>query len=610
MYSVSADYSLKMLDQIQTHRLVGVLDGNVNFTDSDVIGVSYTNKCSDKKIALGSVNIGVLKLTFLNDPLNRGDYYGKTITISDGLLTDPLNNVFEDIPIGTFYIAEAVWTAEGMVDIVAYDCLSKMDEDLTIDQTSGTVYSFCKYIETETGAVFGMTEEECQALPNGLEVISPYEENSLTTWRDLVSAIGSFIGGFAYADRNGTWKLKSFGNTNVITIPKNRRISGSKFSDFTTLFDGVKYTDIQSEIEYFIGDGNGQIMNLGAHPFLQYGTSHAKERRATAILDVVKKMVYTPYNVSLLPAFIALDLADVISFVDDYTSDTSSGAIMTITYTYNKSFKIQCFGENPNLRTTQSQNDKNIIGISKDTTRNEVTYYNYANVEALNFGAEQETTIASLAFTSAQETTVKILHEFMMDFVSDMSQDCSYELHYYLDDELIAYKPGERVGGLQGATTGSTETTICRDFFYILKDVAPNERHKWEVKMIAHGVDSVEIDVNHAHVTLEGQRLYAEDFKGNYIEAEDFITIIPFGYLGLVSITDSVNISTTDPDQWIHPQVGDSVEQYSYTTLGILPITEGTGLSAPTITMERGFPWALEDGALWETEDGKIWYTD
>ena len=86
MYSVSNAYKTKMYDQVQTHKLSGTVD-SIAFTDSDVVGVSYTNRCAEKKVNLGSVNIGTLKLTFLTDILNRGEYYGKTITLSDYLLT-------------------------------------------------------------------------------------------------------------------------------------------------------------------------------------------------------------------------------------------------------------------------------------------------------------------------------------------------------------------------------------------------------------------------------------------------------------------------------------------------------------------------------------------
>ena len=146
MYNVSDAYKAKMLDQVQTHRLVGLLDDAYSFTEADVIGVSYKNQCSQKNVALGSVNIGVLKLTFLVDLLDRGDYYGKKILIYDGLKIDEESgeDVFEDVPVGVFYIAEAVRTTAG-IDITAYDVLSKTDKNLTIDQTSGTLFYFCKY---------------------------------------------------------------------------------------------------------------------------------------------------------------------------------------------------------------------------------------------------------------------------------------------------------------------------------------------------------------------------------------------------------------------------------------------------------------------------------
>ena len=66
-----------------------------------------------------------------------------------------------------------------------------------------------------------MTEEECAALPNGMELLGLYEENDLQTYRDLLSALAQMVGGFAYADKSGTWKLNTFGDTSEIAIPKN-----------------------------------------------------------------------------------------------------------------------------------------------------------------------------------------------------------------------------------------------------------------------------------------------------------------------------------------------------------------------------------------------------
>lgn len=592
MYQISDEYRAKMLDQVQTHRLKGTLNGNISFTDSDVIGVSYKNQCSDKKVNVGSVYVGVLKLTFLQDFLNRGSYDKKTITISDGMylgLDENDDPVWEDIPVGTFYIADAVWTAENMISITAYDCLSLMDKTLEIDTSAGTVYSFCKYIETKTGATFGMTQEECAVLPNGTEMISVYEDNDLETYRDLLSALAQMVGGFAYADKDGTWKLRTFGNTSEVDIPKNRRMSGAKYSDYTTLYDAVSYVEKATGMLRVVGDATGVIMKLGANPFLQYGSANAIERRALNIVNAIKQMIYTPYSAGLLPAFVALDLGDVISFESDYAEETTSGAVMVLAWTYNKSLKVQCYGDNPAIQSAQSKTDKDLSGLMRETVNNEVTYFTYSNVEAITIEPEQEVSVAHLAFTSAQTTTVKINHEFIFDMLSDLALDGSYEIRYYLDEQLISYKPYERVGAISQLTSGDlTDVSICRDFFYILKNVEPNNRHTWDVRIISHNIDSMTIDADHARVVIEGQRLYGEEYWGGFLEAKDYLTIIPFGALGFVSMSDSASVDLfTNLDK----SVTETFDLEMLSGLSVLSMSDSV-----TVTKIGGFYFATEDG--------------
>lgn len=626
MYNVSDAYKAKMLDQIQTHRLVGLLDDTYSFSEADVIGVSYKNQCSQKNVALGSVNIGVLKLTLLVDLLNRGDYYGKKIVLYDGLKIEEESgeDVFEDVPVGVFYIAEAIRTAAGIV-ITAYDVLSKADKNLTIDQTSGTLFYFCKYIESETGAVFGMTQEECEALPNGTEVISPYEDNDMTTFRDLMSAVAQMVGGFAYAERDGTWKIRSFDNVSVITIPKARRMSGTEISDFESYYDYVSYVDVQTNMVKVIGEGDGLVMKLGNQPFLQYGTPEAVTRRVENIVAVVKQMVYTPFKASMLPAFIALDLGDVVELEDDYSGDTTSGAIMLAQWTYNKAYKVQCFGDNPNLRDAQSRTDKDISGIINQTTQNEVTYYNFANLEPIQFGSDQEVTIAQLHFTAAQQTTVKIMHEFIMEMLRDLSLQGSYEIRYYLDEERVNYSPYESLSPLIITTPipdpeesgGGTEpiradidpieSTITRDFFYILRDIQPGIRHSWEVRILTHGIEETTIDINHAHITLEGQRLYGDKYFDGYIDAKDILTAVSIGALGVVSVGDDVYVGF---DPAVHPVCEDDFVEVEIGSMSLVQIEEPEGVLAPHIFMEGGLFICAENGQILCAENGERFITE
>ena len=201
----------------------------------------------------------------------------------------------------------------------------------------------------------------------------------------------------------------------------------------------------------------------------------------------------------------------------------------------------------------------------KNTTENEVTFYTYANGTDISIEPEEETTIAALQFTPAQTTTVKIMHEFIFDMLADLEIENGYEIRYYLDEELLAYKPYESLSALKISTdipdepeeeqeeepTTTTyeadidpvELSITRDFYYIIKDVAPNERHTWQVKIITHGIEETTIQRDHAHVTIEGQRLYSDKYFNGYIEVKEDLEIIPLGNLELVAISDSVTVN-------------------------------------------------------------------
>ena len=566
MYTVSQDYISKMFDQVQTHHLSGLV-GSAAFTEADVIGVSYTNKCSDKKVSLGSVNIGVLKLTFLSDILNRGDYFGKTISLSDVLVIDPEDETTESVPVGVFTIADAKWTQAGMVNVTAYDCLSKMDKPLPINQSSGKVYDFCKYIEHETGAVFGMTEAECDLLPNGEDIISPFAENNMTTYRDLLSALAEFIGGFATANRDGTWRLQTFDDTSILTFPKNRRMSGTTFSDFTTYYDTIQYTDLISQTTKYVGDGQGLTMNLGSQPFLQYGTSQTINARLENIIEQMEKMVYTPFDVSGLPAFIALDLGDVITLSNDYSGGSSVGAVMSLSWTYNKTVKMSCYGENPNLRSAQSATDKNIAGLLARTDSKSIQYYTFSNV--------------------AETTTVTMWHEIQADFtLDDESEPMQVIVHYYLNGEEEAYTPIMTIGE-SGVHT--------LDYNYFLKGITGGLRNEWTVTLECVG-GSADIGVDNVHICLTGQGLVGADSFLGLIEVSEEIPLFVVHGIAVGAFSDSAVLTQyTNDKETASDNIG--LFDFDYPSQGFS--------ESVTIYMDSGiFDRITEDENNRVTEDG------
>ena len=588
MYSVSEAYQTKMFDQVQTHKLSGTLDENISFDGEDVIGVSYTNRCSDKNVNIGSVNIGTLKLTFLKDLLSRGDYYGKKITISDSLylgLDENEEEIWESVPIGTFYVAEATWTSTGMVNITAYDCLSFLDKDLAIEQTGGTVYDFCSVIALHTGTTFGMTEEECAALVNGSAVISPYPDNDMTTYRDLLSKLAQMVGGFAYADRDGTWKLKPFDDTSVLSIGNTRRFSGAKYSDFTTRFDGMTYEDVMTTGEtFYVGDPDGFVMEIGNNPFLQYGSPGVVKTRVENIFAIVENMVYTPYEVSLLPAFCVLDLGDVISFTNDYTGNTSSGAVMQLTWTYNKSIKVQCFGSNPNTRTAKSKTDHAVKGNASSNKEGRISTFVATNIQQITVADEKQEILKTL-FTTSGEQALLTLTEVKFSLADELLENEIVEVFYYLNGVEQDYVPAETYseGGLHTLS-----------LMYPIEGLDKDRKYHFTVKMRTSSGLTIEPLSARTYIQGTGYDLTGQ-FDG-YLEVQDDLYLIGIGYMAPLGYTESVTFT----DYAVTGiTASDTLNFYTIATMSLGSLSDSINIILEYLAL------ATEDGFDFETEEGE-----
>ena len=613
MYSVSEAYIEQMMKRGTRRRLSGTI-GSIAFTGADVISGSFSvsgraTEESDTKI--GGVYLGEFEMTLVPSFLTkipRDQYYGKEVSVSIGLFVEEEGEepTWIDVPIGV-YTLEAPKISKQGISLTGYDHMQKLDKKFNIDQTSATLYGFLSYIATECHITLGQTEEEIMLLPNGAEVLGIYSPNDIETFRDLLYWIAQTCGCFACADRQGNIVLRKLGIPNDIELDEMHRDTDVVFSGYTTKWTGISIVDMATQYTNYYGlpVDDGLTMNLGSNPLLQMGTAEAVERRRRAVLNAIADIQYTPFYVNSARDAI-FDLGDEISFSGGI-SGNSTGVVMAYNFSLDN-FNFEGYGDDPALANGRSKTDKNIAGLMQNTIENEVTYFNYSNLSEITFGSEEETQIASLRFTSAQLTTVKIMHEFIFDMLADLAVGGSYELRYYLDNELLNYKPYERLGGIESLTEGDdTEFSICRDFFYIIKDVEPNIPHTWQVKIITHDIDSTTIDVGNAHVTLEGQRMYAEEGFDGFIEVFDNITVIPLGYLGVVSIGDTAELSFANADV---ATASDNVYVESISSMEVAPLYEGTGELAPHILLQGGFYIITDEGDRIITDEGDRIVTD
>ena len=120
MYQVSEAYREAMHQKVQTFRLTGMA-GNHSFTEANILKGSFsvTNQCSGADaVEIGQVYIGELNATFMDMGISR--YQWQALEISPSLGLKLADGSYEYVPLGVFTVAEAEWTASGIV-VKAYD---------------------------------------------------------------------------------------------------------------------------------------------------------------------------------------------------------------------------------------------------------------------------------------------------------------------------------------------------------------------------------------------------------------------------------------------------------------------------------------------------------
>lgn len=483
MYQVSEDF----IEQINKHTRIehvrGMI-GTVSFNDSNVMSMTVNNRCSDTSdVTFGSAYIGQLDATFVNVAIPRGFWRDQTITLEWGIVLE--DESVEWIPVGVFDIASAEWSDVG-VTVKANDRMAKLDRTFSAIQTSASsLYSFAAYACSECDVDFDLTAEECQALPNGDQIIGLYPENDIKTWRDLMSWLGQIVGGFVTATRDGKITIRSFADSDVVDEwGVYERVVGSMFSDYTTLYDGISIVNIaDSTLSYYsAGDGEGSAIKLGSNPFLQYGTDFSRDSQRQTVAQVAHMIDWTPFRVTTLSNLI-YDLGDLIECTGGVAGTGSlTCGVMCYEWTFKNTTVFQGYGADPSLSSGQSKTDKNLSGLLSKVKENEIQYYRFQNVEDLSLGENDPETIASVTFAAENPTNVDVWLEVKLD------AEClgaTVQVPVYDEEEVIDPETGEPV---IDPDTGEPETEIVQIGWWddVEGDMTAHVRYYYDGNLIGY----------------------------------------------------------------------------------------------------------------------------
>ena len=384
----------------------------INFDDKHILKDSgyISNSCSgSNEIELGSVYAAEIGITLKLDELKEITLEGSTIKLYFNLVLG--NNETEKIPLGIFETTEANRTKK-FVEIKGYDFMVKFNKTLSFKETSGTIYELLEFCCKKCSVELGISKEEIEKLPNGVERVGIYAEHDIETYRDLIHYISAATASFATIDRFGKLILKRFNTNSNYEIKEIDRYELS-ISDFTTRYTAVQSTNLKTKIsEYYSKENdNALTMNIGVNPLMQLGLPEKRVRMCKAILEEVATFDYTPLD-SVVVSNPAFEVGDMITFkvgVESYHTIVTS-----IEYKIHGKYRIKSVGKNALLSKGKSKQDKNIQGILQTIESDRVKVNAYVNGTEIKIGQNSQT-IIDIEFASSKETDAFFIATVLFD---------------------------------------------------------------------------------------------------------------------------------------------------------------------------------------------------
>lgn len=579
MYNVSQAFLAELKQNSRIEHLRGVV-GSVMITDENIISCSYSNRASDtKEVSFGLAYVGQIEISLCDVNIPRGRWKNLLIALEYGL---EIGDSTVWIPVGKFYISKAVWT-DRSINITANDSMTKFDVPIAYNELSGDVYSILSFVCRQCGVNLGMTEAQCQSLPNGSDLLGLYPESDIKTYRDLIGWVASAVGGFCTIDRDGNLVVRSWINSGVVdTFTASDRIAGSAFSDFETSYSGISIVDIEEGSTLYYKEGDGPVIPVGSNPLLQFGSDETKATQRWRLQNVARSIEYTPFTCSLISNPI-YDLGDLISMTGGVAGNTAlTCCIMQINWTPKALTEFQGFGSDPALAAAKSTTDKKIDGKTGGTSsKDKITVITFTNTVETEINDTWEE-IALLRVGVMESQTVQ-LHGVVKLALDEAG---TVFVRYVLNGEPLPF-------------IHICQFPVGEDTITLFLPVAISNEFVNEIGVEIMGDEAVGlIDVGDVQIIIQGVGVTTANWDG-YVEAVDeysfpFRAGISFGYTDTADIdVNSSSIGLFPSDRYEFPFVAGLGFSYSE--------NQNTRINLDSVNSKL----TIEDGSgHLQTEDG------
>lgn len=532
MYKVSEAYKKASLKSSRESRVEGFIELSdkvtIAFDSTDVLNgsLSIDNAAvSGQELNLGTVYTGKMQITIkLN--LDRYQLYDKKIGLTYYL---KVGDNWEEVPLGEYYISEAKRNGK-YIAISAYDDMLKFDEDLS-EITSGKPYSLISQCCKDCGVEMEQLEEEIDALSpfeivkvkeNGVEVDQKQclkyglpSDNSISTYRALLSELAIVLGGFFIIGRTGKLKFMRFGNDTGVVIKDAIRKSAEIY-DYQCEYSGLK-TILDNE-DYIVGNSDKIVLDIGNLGILKNGLIETKQKTVEFIYNQIKDLNYTPGSITYI-GDPALDLGDIVT-IDGYDADPDGTKMLITAYNWNfhGNHKLQAVGKNIKIASSKKQTTQQIQNITQNVKQEAMTkILTYYNAEAFNIGATPYQ-VARIMVPVSEKTSILVTGQIIMN----VTTPGTVKVTYRLNDEIKTFTPQQIM---------PVEGYYLLNLMYRLHDITESSQNIFEVYIQSEDGEAF-VDVESCMINLTGSGIVQSNSWDGILSFKEGITAL---YLGTVN---------------------------------------------------------------------------
>lgn len=441
MYSASATYLTKIKSNTRKLSWSGTITtvggSTYSLTNASFVNGSIARSISSQSLNIGTAYASTFSAEIILAGVSRYELYDGVVEISSSV-----DGALDLIPMGKFTISEASQTSDH-INIKAYDNMVKFDAvefSATLITAIQTPFLWLSDACVACGVTLGNTEAQIEAMPNGRRKTGFADSVAdAKTWRDVLSYITAYLGGYAYIGRDGKLYVGHYKAGSDDTVASNFRYS-SILSDFRTTYDGLYATYKEGGLQEYISNSNsgGLVLDLGVNPFLQFTDEDNRHEALQEIIDMWDGVYYVPYSVNM-PLVPIYDVGDVLTFTDKQAGAYDIGVITEITYSIDGKMSVKCTGDNPVLADAQDRFTKVLSGLSSEYSNGqEVGTKNFwllhTHTIANNNIGNSKTLVAEIEFN--QKTDVQRMG-FMFDCDGTLSASAVVKVEMTVDDEVI-----------------------------------------------------------------------------------------------------------------------------------------------------------------------------